>query len=447
MPVEPGLAASPSGEVLSPEYELARMRAMADRHPALLWISDTSGLCTNFNASWLAFTGRTLEQERGTGWLEGVHPDDADACMATYLERFGERTPFEMEYRLRRADGEYRRILDAGAPWYLADEEFAGFVGSCLDITDYARGRQGLAEAEELHRATVDALHEGVIVTDAHGAILSVNNAAEVMLDASEAELVGRPLTVFAERLSLVSADGSELSVDQPPSVAVVGHGESVFGRVIGWSLDGGPIRWHLVTSRPIHSPGTERVFAAVTSFVDITEQKATADRATYSAGHDPLTGLANRAELRKRLTALKERKPRSGSELAVAFCDIDDFKGANDRLGHSAGDRLLQAVCDRVVASVRSGDFVARLGGDEMVVLLEAVDGLDGAITAAEKIRMAVAVPVEFGVTSVTPTISVGVALVAPDEDLDVAIDRADEAMYIAKGAGRNRVETLERR
>ena len=110
---------------------------MADASPVLLWMSGTDSLCNFFNATWLAFTGRSLEQELGVGWAEGVHFEDFQRCIDTYEEAFGARREFAMEYRLRRADGEYRWLLDRGTPRYTPDGRFAGYIGSCVDITDH----------------------------------------------------------------------------------------------------------------------------------------------------------------------------------------------------------------------------------------------------------------------------------------------------------------------
>jgi PAS domain S-box-containing protein len=114
----------------------ARFRNMADAAPVLLWMSRSDGLCTFFNQTWLEFTGRTLEQEWGEGWAENVHADDLAACMHGYTTAFNARQTFEMEYRLRRKDGEYRWILDRGTPRYTPDGHFAGYIGSGVDITE-----------------------------------------------------------------------------------------------------------------------------------------------------------------------------------------------------------------------------------------------------------------------------------------------------------------------
>jgi PAS domain S-box-containing protein len=114
----------------------ARFRVMADHAPVMLWKADSFGDCDFFNRRWLEFTGRSLETEYGVGWAEGVHPADFQRCMDTFLASFVERKSFRMEYRLRRADGEYRWILDQGAPRFAPQGVFEGYVGSCIDVTD-----------------------------------------------------------------------------------------------------------------------------------------------------------------------------------------------------------------------------------------------------------------------------------------------------------------------
>ena len=114
----------------------SRFKNMADAAPVLLWMSRTDGLCTFFNQTWLNFTGRSLEEEWGVGWAEGVHFEDFQRCIDTYVDAFNRREVFEMEYRLRRHDAEFRWILDRGTPRYTPDGTFAGYIGSCVDITE-----------------------------------------------------------------------------------------------------------------------------------------------------------------------------------------------------------------------------------------------------------------------------------------------------------------------
>ncbi len=107
-----------------------------EEFPALIWRSRLDKLCDYFNKTWLEFTGRTMEQEFGNGWAEGVHPDDFDFCLQTYVTAFDKREAFLMEYRMKDKFGEYRWIRDFGRPFYDLDNTFLGYIGSCYDITE-----------------------------------------------------------------------------------------------------------------------------------------------------------------------------------------------------------------------------------------------------------------------------------------------------------------------
>ena len=143
------------GEMALRESE-ARFRTMADTAPVLIWISDTTKLCTWFNKPWLDFTGRTMEQEIGNGWAEGVHQEDFERCLSIYSTSFDSRQPFTMEYRLRRHDGDYRWFLDNGIPRFSETHEFVGYIGTCIDITERKRAEKEFQTLnEELERRVV----------------------------------------------------------------------------------------------------------------------------------------------------------------------------------------------------------------------------------------------------------------------------------------------------
>lgn len=116
--------------------KLVQYSNLANSSTALIWRSGTDKLCNYFNEPWLKFTGRTLEQEMGNGWAEGVHADDFERCLNTYVAAFDNQEKFEMEYRLRNAKGEYRWLIDMGTPNYNSKNEFTGYIGHCFDITD-----------------------------------------------------------------------------------------------------------------------------------------------------------------------------------------------------------------------------------------------------------------------------------------------------------------------
>jgi PAS domain S-box-containing protein len=174
----------------------ARFRAMADSAPVFIWISGEDKLRTFFNRSWLAFTGRALEQELGNGWLKGVHSDDVERCLETYVKGFDARCEFEMEYRLRRHDGEYRWVFDKGVPRSAPDGRFLGYIGSAEDITERRRAEEEalLQRQEVAHLMRVSTLGElsGAIaheITQPLTAILSNAQAALYMLGQSSPDL------------------------------------------------------------------------------------------------------------------------------------------------------------------------------------------------------------------------------------------------------------------
>jgi PAS domain S-box-containing protein len=118
------------------EESEARFRNLADSAPGLIWMSDETGNCTYFNKVWLDFTGRPFGDQLGMGWSDGVHPDDRERCLKTYQDAFASRLPFQMDYRLCRADGVFRWVADVGVPRFSSDGMFLGFVGSCIDVSE-----------------------------------------------------------------------------------------------------------------------------------------------------------------------------------------------------------------------------------------------------------------------------------------------------------------------
>ncbi len=139
-----------------------RFRLMADTAPVLVWRAGTDKLCDFFNRRWLEFTGRTMEQELGTGWSAGVWPDDRRQCLRTYMSAFDARQPFQMEYRLRRADGAYRWLLATGVPRLAPDGSFAGYIGSAFDITDRKESEDALRESQRRYTLATAAGAVGV---------------------------------------------------------------------------------------------------------------------------------------------------------------------------------------------------------------------------------------------------------------------------------------------
>jgi two-component system CheB/CheR fusion protein len=143
------------------EESEARFRVMADQTPVQLWMSDAHRGYVYVNRAWLAFTGRTLDEELGDGWTAGIHPEDFGPRQAAFAEAFDARKPFTLEYRLRRHDGAYRWVLDHGAPRFDGDGGFAGYIGACLDVTDRKEATLRLGAFEQRKTAFLSSLaHE-----------------------------------------------------------------------------------------------------------------------------------------------------------------------------------------------------------------------------------------------------------------------------------------------
>jgi diguanylate cyclase (GGDEF)-like protein/PAS domain S-box-containing protein len=176
----------------------------------------------------------------------------------------------------------------------------------------------------------------------------------------------------------------------------------------------------------------------------DVSERRRLEEQLTHQAFHDPLTGLANRALFRDRVSHALALAQRRGSPVTVLFLDLDDFKTVNDSLGHAEGDRLLMAAAERFLACARSADTVARLGGDEFAILIEGGDGHDG---LPDRLAAAMSHPFSLSGNQVRVTASIGVASASPGESADDLLRNADMAMYAAKRHGKGRAETYESR
>lgn len=175
----------------------ARFCVTADLAPALIWTSGPDKRCTWFNRLWLEFTGRTMEQELGNGWANGVHPDDVARCSETYEKAFQARVPFAMEHRLQRQDGDWRWVFHRGIPMEGSGKDFVGFIGSCIDITEKKHAEGALKQSEERYRTLFNTLLEGFciieMIYDADGrpvdfCFLEINPAFETQTGLRDAQ-------------------------------------------------------------------------------------------------------------------------------------------------------------------------------------------------------------------------------------------------------------------
>ncbi len=215
------------------------------------------------------------------------------------------------------------------------------------------------------------------------------------------------------------------------------GHLVEDLGSTNGTFVNGAP-----VSARRLASGDRIRVGSFVMRYLVAGDEAARELEALAALGRrDPLTGLANRRAFEEALAGAVARAAREGAPLALAALDVDHFKRVNDAHGHAAGDAVLAAVTARAAEALRAGDLLARIGGEEFAALLPGAT-LAAAAEVAERIRARIsAAPVDAGAARVAVTVSAGLAALAPGEDGASLLARADERLYAAKRAGRDRV------
>src|SRR5262245_23586844 len=167
-PIAQGIERKRAEEALRASEE--KFRVLADTAPVMVWMSGADKLCNFFNKTWFDFTGRAMEEELGAGWTEGIHQEDYDRCLEIYVTSFEAREPFDMEYRLRRYNGEYRWLLDHGVPRFSPSGDFLGYIGSCIDITERREIEEALRASELRFRTMISAIPNLSYETDADGA-------------------------------------------------------------------------------------------------------------------------------------------------------------------------------------------------------------------------------------------------------------------------------------
>ncbi|MBS4097195.1 MAG: diguanylate cyclase [Sulfuricella sp.] len=326
-------------------------------------------------------------------------------------------------------------LMRAGATDYLAKarlspDNLARVLRNAIRVGELERQAAVSQENLRLAAKVFENVLEGVMVTDAHASVLSVNPAFTSITGFSTEEIVGKNPNILRSKFH-----SAEFFQNMWGLLSTSGQwrGEIWNKRKSGDVF----LAWQTI-SAVRNDAG--KITHYVSVLFDITERKRHEELVRYQAYHDVLTGLPNRQLFHDRLTQGLLHARREGEMLGVMFLDLDHFKEINDTLGHDAGDQLLREVASRLKVSVRKGDTVARLGGDEFVLLLPKIKQIDNLTFLAAKVLESMRTPIKLAAGEFTVTTSIGISVYPRDGDKpDMLIKQADEAMYRAKQDGRN--------
>ncbi|HRK39597.1 MAG TPA: EAL domain-containing protein [Burkholderiaceae bacterium] len=377
--------------------------------------------------------GYTPEQAMELDWWRShLHPDDREQALAD-MRQLHLTGHVRQTYRFADTQGNYRwfdnevRLLNTQSGQMEA-------LGVWRDVTVEKESDDELKLAASVFGNSYD----GIIITDAQHHIVDTNPAFTRITGLTEDDVRGRSLVSLARAEDTQQA---ELLADMPHWLAEHGHWQ---GELVLQSAHANPLVCALAVSAVRNSRGEVAHHVAV--FSDISHIKAHQAELDRLAHYDPLTGIPNRRMLLDRLLQAIERARRGGHALAVCYLDLDDFKPVNDRLGHAVGDQLLITITRRLQQALRTHDTLARLGGDEFVLLLTDLAQPNEWQSVMDRVLAAVQQPVSLANTSATVSASIGVTVFPDDHsDADALLRHADQAMYQAKQAGRNRYHLFD--
>ena len=401
-------------------------RCRDDEHWTMEFVSEGCMPLTGYRPEELLLNSRVSYEEI-------THSEDRIRVRDAIHRALGVRQSFDVEYRIHRADGEVRWVWERGAGLFSPDGALQAIQGFIQDITERRRHEQALEEAERRYRGIFENAVEGIFQTTPEGHYLRANPALARIYG------YGSPEALIAKLRDI----GAELYVDAGRRAEFVRlmreHGQVQAFESQVRKADGAVI-WISESAREVRdAQGRLQLYEGTVE--DITVRKAYEIRIAHQATHDMLTGLPNRVLLADRIGQAVQAAARDGTQLAVAFLDLDNFKFVNDSLGHEAGDELIRTAARRLKSCLRESDTVARLGGDEFVLLLPRLEEGDARlIHAVQRVLASMAEPCDIGSRQLSVSCSIGVAVYpAHGRDTEALLRNADAAMYHAKQSGRN--------
>ncbi len=344
----------------------------------------------------------------------------------------GERLRAE-EDSFERSNGSMCWLRWELVPWRTGDGTIGGIVLFTEDITAFKASENRLQLAANVFTHT----SEGILITDADGVILDVNNAFTRITGYTRAEVLGQN-----PRILKSGRQSREFYAGMWTELKESGHWS---GEIWNRGKGGQTIAEMLTISAVPDALGRTKQYVA--SFSDLTPIKETERQLKHLAHFDLLTGLPNRALLTDRLRQEMARSNRLGRIIAIAYLDLDDFHVVNDQYGRNTGDQLLTAITHRLSAVLGEGDTLARVGGDEFAAVLLEIANIEESLALIGRLRDAVAEPVQLGELMLQVSASIGVTFYPQTEEVepDQLLRQADQAMYFAKLAGRSRYHVFD--
>ncbi|WP_168194955.1 sensor domain-containing protein [Chromobacterium phragmitis] len=367
-------------------------------------------------------------------WYEHLHPEDAARARDSIKRNLeGKLNSHEVEIRCRTRGGDWRWILSRGRVVERDEQgEPLTMSGTHTDITE----RKVFEQTQKEAAAVFDSSYEAIMMVSPEGVISKVNNAFTRITGYGAEEAIG-------QKPSLLASGKQPISFYEELWNSVKGHD---FWRGELWNRRKNGELYAELLSISVVRDERGQVQHYIGIFSDISQLKQHEAELDRVAHYDPLTGVPNRRLLSDRLRQAIVRATRSGKSCAVCFLDLDGFKAVNDQYGHAVGDQLLVAVSNNLKAILRGDDTLARLGGDEFVVLLSEVGSPEECMLVLDRVLATASRPMRVGESEVNVTASIGVSLFPQDNvDPDTLLRHADQAMYLAKDAGKNRYQLFD--
>lgn len=343
-----------------------RFRNMADNTPVMLWVTDETGYCTYLNKRWYEFTGQRGHQGEGFGWLEAVHPDDRPAAERAFLHANEAQSGYEVDFRVRRADGIYRWCIDAAKPRFDATGRYLGYVGSVIDIDERREAAEKLRLSEEMLRSVIEQMPVGVaIARSPSGDIFEYNQALE--------EMLGHPIlsedASTYNRYGGIDDEGNALPAEAYPLGRAVMFGETVVGNEMRYRRGDGLIIHLLGHASPVIGPSGKPDLAVVT-LQDITDRKKAEQHQRLL-----IDELSHRAKnLLAIIQSVAQQSFKNGGSPAAMLASFEGRLGAL-AAAHGILTRqrwesapLRQVICDTITA-VKADDQRLRLDGPDLMV------------------------------------------------------------------------------